>query len=246
MRILVFAFIITSVWAQTNVIDTGTRNAAGAQIIPPTSTFASPPSSPLTGAVWIFTDASATGTCAGSGTARATCRWNGSAWEATGGGGGGTPAGSVGAIQYNNTVFGGQAFVIGGSLQRGNECKNATTSYTALTTVGLTQSITLATGISGTFRWDHITLQEYTQAAASGLTSLVGCIGTNTSTCDLVPAFSLAQATAPQNFWIENPTPPILGSGTYTVYLNFTSVGANLNTLSAGSFNTELCGYAVN
>jgi hypothetical protein len=52
------------------------------------ATFASPPSSPATGAVYVFTDASAVGTCSGGGSALATCRYSGSAWQATGGGSG--------------------------------------------------------------------------------------------------------------------------------------------------------------
>src|ERR1035437_3456796 len=76
-----------------NVSQTGVVDAHGANWIPPTATFASPPSSPPTGAVYIFTDASAVGTCSGGGSAIATCRWSGSAWIAVGGGGGGGTAG---------------------------------------------------------------------------------------------------------------------------------------------------------
>ena len=40
-----------------NTIETGFLNAAAAAWIPPTATFASPPSSPATGSVYLFTDA---------------------------------------------------------------------------------------------------------------------------------------------------------------------------------------------
>ena len=65
-------------------------------LIPATTTFASPPAAPGNGAVYIFTDASSAGTCAGSGSSLATCRWNGNAWISTGGGTG--PSGPIGAV----------------------------------------------------------------------------------------------------------------------------------------------------
>ncbi len=61
---------------------TGTVDAHSATWVPPTATFASPPTT-VTGAVFIFIDASAAGTCTGGGSSHVTCRWNGSVWEAT-------------------------------------------------------------------------------------------------------------------------------------------------------------------
>jgi hypothetical protein len=62
---------------------------SGGRLIPPNATFASPPSSPVTGQEFTFTDASAAGVCTGGGTSLAKCRWSGSAYVAVGGGGGG-------------------------------------------------------------------------------------------------------------------------------------------------------------
>src|ERR1019366_8210347 len=87
--------------SKQNIVQTGSVDAHGANWVPPTSTFASPPSSPLTGSVYIFTDASAVGTCSGGGSALATCRWSGGAWAALGGGGG-AAAGSDGQMQVNS------------------------------------------------------------------------------------------------------------------------------------------------
>lgn len=53
--------------------------------VPSPTTFASPPSSPRTNQAYLFTDASATGTCTGGGTSMAYCVWNGSAWQAVAG-----------------------------------------------------------------------------------------------------------------------------------------------------------------
>ena len=80
-----------------NAIETGFTNAAAASWIPPTATFAAPPSSPATGAVYVFTDALTAGAIVGGGTALSTCRWSGSAWVATGGSGSGG-GGASGAL----------------------------------------------------------------------------------------------------------------------------------------------------
>ena len=61
-----------------NIVRTGVVDAHAANWIPPTASFASPPSSPPAGSVYIFTDASAVGACSGGGSALATCRWSGS------------------------------------------------------------------------------------------------------------------------------------------------------------------------
>src|SRR6266536_5617963 len=78
-----------------NVVQTGVVDARSSTWIPPTATFASAPASPATGSVYLFTDASATGSCAGGGTALATCRWSGSEWQAVGGGGGASTQASI-------------------------------------------------------------------------------------------------------------------------------------------------------
>jgi hypothetical protein len=48
----------------------------------PEVTFASPPSSPTLGQVFLFSDASQPGVCTGGGSSFAQCRWSGSAWAA--------------------------------------------------------------------------------------------------------------------------------------------------------------------
>ena len=109
MRLPIVILILASfAFAQkSNRIETGTVDAHAANWIPPTDTFASPPASPPTGAVYIFTDATSLGTCSGGGTARATCRWNGSAWEATGGGGsgGGGGAGGLDILRFGICII---------------------------------------------------------------------------------------------------------------------------------------------
>jgi hypothetical protein len=70
-----------------NSVESGFLNAASAGWVPPTTTFASPPSSPATGSVYIFTDALFAGAAVGGGSALSTCRWSGSAWVSAGGSG---------------------------------------------------------------------------------------------------------------------------------------------------------------
>src|ERR1035438_7588937 len=91
VRFIVVLLIAAACFGQAkqNVVQTGTVDARGANWLPPSSTFASPPATPAAGSVYIFTDASAVGTCSAGGSSLATCRWSGSAWAAVSGGGGG-------------------------------------------------------------------------------------------------------------------------------------------------------------
>jgi hypothetical protein len=68
---------------------TGYSDFSAGRLRVPEATFASQPGSLQAGQEFLFTDAAAAGTCAGGGSAKALCRWSGSAWEAIGGGSGG-------------------------------------------------------------------------------------------------------------------------------------------------------------
>ncbi len=63
-----------------NSVETGLINASAAAWIPPTTTFASPPGAPVTGSVYVFTDALYPGAAIGGGSSLSTCRWSGAAW----------------------------------------------------------------------------------------------------------------------------------------------------------------------
>src|ERR1019366_3255316 len=161
MRCMVVLLTAAACFGQgiANVAQTGT-------IVPPQATFASPPSSPVTGAEWTFRDASTAGTCSGGGSAIAKCRWSGSAWQAVGGGGGSSSQASI--------------FSGGTQVQGYVQCAHSTVSYTALTAAASSQEITIQTGISGNARWDQIMVSETTQfAGATGLTVSIGRPGTN-------------------------------------------------------------------
>src|ERR1035437_5849673 len=121
MRLIILVSIAGACFGQgkQNIVQTGIVDAHGASWIPPTSTFASPPSSAATGSVYIFTDASAVGTCSGGGSALAASRGSGSAWRAVGGGGGGTAGGSTGQMQVNSSgALAGQSSALSGGGSR--------------------------------------------------------------------------------------------------------------------------------
>ena len=233
MRYLLIATLtVLSCFGQgkSNLAQTGVVDAHGATWIPPTSTFASPPSSPATGSVYIFTDASAVGTCSGGGSALATCRWSGSAWQAVGGGGGSSPDASI--------------FSGGTQVQRNVQCASGTTSYTALTAAASNQEITIQTGISGNVRWDQVMVSETTQfTGTTGLTVSMGRPGSNNyeMTGTQVP---LMVSGGDANFWTARPSPPQVTS-TYSVVLNFAVTTGNVNAASAGVLTWEVCGYAA-
>jgi hypothetical protein len=234
-----------------NVVQTGMVDAHGASWIPPTSTFAAPPSSPTPGSVYIFTDASAVGACSGGGSALASCRWSGSAWSAVSGGpggsGGGTPGGSSGQAQINSGgSFAGQASIFSGGtlVQRAVECASGTVSFTALTAAAANQEITIQTAVSGNVRWDEAAVSETTQfAGTTGLTVSMGRPGTNNQemTGTLVP---LMVSSGDTNYWTARPSPAQL-TGTYPVVLNFAVTSGNVNAATSGTLTWEVCGYAV-
>src|ERR1019366_7490443 len=149
---------------------------------------------------YIFTDASAVGTCSGGGSSLATCRWSGSSLSSVGGGGGGSSDASI--------------FSGGTQVLRSVQCTSGTTSYTALTAAAANQEITIQTGISGNVRWDQATVSETTKFTGTpGLTvSLVRPVsGEAEMTGPLVP---LMVSGGDVNYWGARPIPPQL-TGTY-------------------------------
>ncbi len=238
MIVLAAACAVCFSQGKQNVPMTGTVDARNATWLPPTATFASPPSAPVTGSVYVFTDASSVGTCSGGGSALATCRWTGSAWSATGGGGGGGGGSSDPAIWSGGT-----------QVQRLMQCATGTVASTALTAAAASQEITIQTGaggsgISGNVRWDHVLISESTQfTGTTGLTVSMGRTGS--SNYELTGTqVALGVSGGDANFWYARPSPPQLSSA-YNVVLNFATTTGNVNAATAGSLTWELCGYAA-
>jgi hypothetical protein len=234
MRFIITLLVAAACFGQgkQNVVQSGIVDAHGANWIPPTSTFASSPSSPATGSVYIFTDASAVGTCSGGGSALASCRWSGSAWAAVGGGGGGLSQASI--------------FSGGTRLQRAVECASGTVYSASLTAAAANQEITIQTGISGNVRYASVLLSETTRfASAAGLTVSVGRPGSTTH-AELTNGinFPLQASTDDFNYLSTHPIPPQI-TGTYDIVLNFAVTSGNVNAASAGVLTWEVCGYAA-
>ncbi len=232
MKLTIFVLMAAACFGQgkQNVVHTGVLDARGASWLPPTATFASPPASPVTGAVFIFTDASALGSCSGGGSSLATCRWSGSAWApvtGSGAGGGGTPDTAI----WNE----------GTQQQRRTQCTSGTVSYTALTAASASQEISILAGVSPTVRYTKVLVSETTQfTGTSGLTVSMGRPGTNVEfTGRAVP---LGISSGDTNYWEAYPAPPIL-TATYSVVLNFSTTTGNVNAATGGSLTWEACGY---
>ena len=242
-----------------NVVQTGVVDAHGANWIPPTSTFANPPGSPVTGSVYIFTDAGAVGSCSGGGSALAICRWSGSAWTALAGGGG-TAAGSDGQMQVNSGgSFAAQAFGLSGGAsrvsQRGTECATGTVSLSGgiwtypggtvpADSGSASQDIPIIIGLNGT----RALIAESTQFASASVTTTKVSLGrTGSSTNDeMVPQTSFMVSSGNAWFSEDRPQTPILGvSNTYTVSLGIRTIGGNVSALTAGAVYYEVCGYAL-
>ena len=267
MRFIVTLLVAAACFGQgkQNVVQSGIVDAHGANWIPPTSTFTSPPSSPATGSVYIFTDASAVGTCSGGGSALAVCRWSGSTWQAVGGsgGGGGTPGGSTGQMQVNSSgSFAGQSSVLsgGGSTvwQRATECATGTISLssgtwtypggTAAAASAASQEITIITGLTGDMRYTRTLLAESTQFASSSVTATKVSLGRSGSSTndELLPQTSFMVSSGNAWFAEDRPQTPVLGaSNTYSLVLAIRTTGDNVSALTAGTAYYEVCGYAL-
>ena len=165
---------------------------------------------------------------------------------------GGSPGGGAGQIQTyaTSTTFGGQSFVIGGSLlttttfQRGVECATATIPYTSIQTAAFTNSLAINASMPQKFRFEHMYLVESTQFVGTSITGMTVSAGTSGTYTDVIPNFTLL-VSGGQNNWYDRPSPPAYGTSTWNFVLYFTSVGATLSALTNGNLYVEVCGYAV-
>ena len=105
MKLLAVLLLVSCAFGQVaNRVENGFVDAHAANWIPPTTSFASPPSSPRTGTVYLFTDALTPGAAVGGGTSLSYCRWSGSAWVAVGGAGGGASVGFENSFSPGSSI----------------------------------------------------------------------------------------------------------------------------------------------
>jgi hypothetical protein len=125
-------------------------------------------------------------------------------------------------------------------------CQCGTVGAGSLTAKANSQEVSILTGLPGSFRFDHVLLQETKRFASDSVASLTVGLGRANREADIVASFPLKSDSAPSNFWYERPAPPQL-SGAYDLVLKFKASaplgdGAASN-LSAGTVAWEVCGY---
>ncbi len=203
-------------------------------------TYANRPSSPATGTVYIVTDHD----CAGSNSGPTNCRYNGSTWDALGGGGTFSQTNSLGS-------GGGTGFQRIVDANYGSVClSSGTFTYpggTAAAAAATSQEFTIITSLTGDERYELVLLSEgtiFTQGASvTLLKASVGRPGASTND-ELMPQTLLMQSSGNAWFGIDRPQPPVLGTAnTYTLVLALRTTGGNVSDLTAGCVNYEVYGW---
>jgi hypothetical protein len=126
-------------------------------------------------------------------------------------------------------------------------CQCGTVNASSLTAKSNSQEVSILTALSGSFRFDHVLLQETRRFESDSVASLRVGVGRANREADIVSPLPLKSDSAPSNFWYERPSPPQL-TGAYDLVLNFKASaplgdGAAASNLSAGTVAWEVCGY---
>ena len=125
-------------------------------------------------------------------------------------------------------------------------CQCGTVSAGSLTAKSNSQEVSILTGLPGSFRFDHVLLQETRRFASDSIASLGVGVGRPNLDGDIVSTFPLKNDSAPSNFWYERPAPPQL-TGAYDLVLKFKASAplgdGSASNLSAGTVAWEVCGY---
>ena len=130
--------------------------------------------------------------------------------------------------------------------QSSSSCRCGTVGASSLTAPSISQEVPILTGLSGTFRFDHVMVQETGRFSSDSVAGLVVGVGRANSGTDVVSPFPLKSDTAPNNVLYERPHPPQL-TGAYDLVLNFKSSSplgdGTVSNFSAGAVTWEVCGY---
>jgi hypothetical protein len=125
-------------------------------------------------------------------------------------------------------------------------CRCGTVAANFLTAPSNSQEVPILTGLAGSFRFDHVLVQETARFASDTATSLVVGVGRANQGADVVSPFPLMSESAPSHFWFERPVPPQL-SGSYDLVLNFKASSAlgdgMVSNFNSGMVTWEVCGY---
>jgi hypothetical protein len=130
--------------------------------------------------------------------------------------------------------------------QPSSSCRCGTVGVSSLTAPSISQEVPILTGLSGTFRFDHVMVQETGRFSSDSIAGLVVGVGRANSGTDVASPFALMSNAAPNNVLYERPHPPQL-SGAYDLVLNFKSSAplgdGTVSNFSAGAVTWEVCGY---
>jgi hypothetical protein len=126
-------------------------------------------------------------------------------------------------------------------------CRCGTVGANSLTAQSNSQEIPILTGLAGSFRFDHVLLQETARFSSNGAGSLVVSVGRAGFGSDVTSPFPLRSVSAPYNSWYERPGPPQLNGG-YDLVLSFKASAplgdGAVSSFSAGALSWEVCGYS--
>jgi len=125
-------------------------------------------------------------------------------------------------------------------------CWSGTVGADSLTAPSASQEVPILTGLAGSFRFDHVLLQETTRFSPDSAGSLEVGVGRSNLGADVVPRIPLQSGSAPDSFWNWRPNPPQI-TGAYDLVLNFKASGplgdGAASNFSSGAVTWEVCGY---
>jgi len=127
-----------------------------------------------------------------------------------------------------------------------SSCQCGRVQATSLTAKSASQQVPILTGLSGSFRFDHVLLRETEAFGGSEPGKVTVGVGRANGSADVITPFPLRNATAPWFFWYERPSPPQL-AGAYDLVLYFEAAfplgDGTLSNLKAGALTWEVCGF---
>lgn len=212
----------------------GTLHAQQPQGPRPTwsGTYANRPTSATIGTQYVVTDDSAVGACAGGGSAKSACWWNGTIWTALGGNSFTLPTMTVSGA---TTVAPFPACPVTGF--------DRTILYSAdLTAASQTISVAIGTAPAD-WVWDSAWGRETVTFAGTGITTASVSIGPSGAETAVLPAVGLKQTTNTTTAFSPGYSP---GHAAAAIVAQFivTSGAGNWSAASAGTYDIRVCGHA--
>jgi len=127
-----------------------------------------------------------------------------------------------------------------------SSCRCGTVVAASLTARSNSQEVLMLPGLAGSFRFDHVLVQEIGRFSSDSVSSLHVGVGRAHLEDDVVPRFPLKSDSAPDNFWYQRPNPPQV-TGAYDLVLSFKASGplgdGAASYFSSGAVTWEVCGY---